>query len=155
MENSANVRFYVTAHGYIENDGAWKTNIYSIPVIGGGDGGAFTTGHDMDRFWGALMECRLLSREYTEMLLAPRIQHNEYIHYGYGIWIVIMQQRIFKYFVMGSDPGVEMHSSMYPKTGMRAHILANVEHSAGTISRRLDEVILSSENEEHTGQSQL
>ncbi|BFH63094.1 serine hydrolase domain-containing protein [Paenibacillus azoreducens] len=144
-----------TAHGYIDNDGEWKTNIYSIPVIGGADGGAFTTGQDMNRFWGALMEYRLLSRDYTEILLSPQIKQNEHIHYGYGVWIVVKQQRIFKYFVMGSDPGVEMHSSVYPKTRMRAHILANVEHSAGMIARRLDEVIFSSENEEHAEQSQL
>jgi CubicO group peptidase (beta-lactamase class C family) len=41
------------ATGYLRPVGPgepWRTNIYSIPVIGGADGGAFATAADLDRF---------------------------------------------------------------------------------------------------------
>jgi CubicO group peptidase (beta-lactamase class C family) len=51
-----------TALGYIYNpDGTWKTNIYSLPVIGGSDGGAFVTANDMVKLWNALMNYQLLT----------------------------------------------------------------------------------------------
>ena len=45
-----------TAHAYIEDeDGGWRTNQYAVPIVGGPDGGAFTTAADMGRFWGTLL----------------------------------------------------------------------------------------------------
>ncbi|MDZ5035194.1 serine hydrolase domain-containing protein, partial [Clostridium perfringens] len=40
------------AYGYEENsDGTLKTNIFSIPIIGGGDGGVFVTANDISKLW--------------------------------------------------------------------------------------------------------
>src|SRR5690606_18248653 len=36
-----------TAFGYIEEEGAWRTNHYAIPIRGGADGGAYVTAGDM------------------------------------------------------------------------------------------------------------
>lgn len=58
-----------TALGYIDRpDGTWKTNIYSLPVKGGADGGAFVTVVDMVKLWDALFNFQLLSEEYTNGL---------------------------------------------------------------------------------------
>lgn len=65
-----------TAIGYIDGDQTWKTNMYSLPIKGGPDGGAFTTVHDLARFWDALFHYQLLSQQYTEILLTPHI-HEE------------------------------------------------------------------------------
>lgn len=132
-----------TAFGYINSGLTWKTNIYSVPIVGGPDGGAFTTAHDLSKFWSALMDNRLLSKPLTEKMLTPLIKDNDYIHYGYGVWILIINNEIFKYFVMGSDPGVEMQSSMYPKSKLYAHILANIDNGAGSIATKIDEHIQS------------
>ena len=44
-----------TALGYIDaEDGSWRTNVYNLPVVGGPDGGAFSTAPDIARFWSAL-----------------------------------------------------------------------------------------------------
>ncbi|UVI29200.1 serine hydrolase domain-containing protein [Paenibacillus spongiae] len=131
-----------TAWGYIDSGSTWRTNMYSIPIVGGPDGGAFTTVHDMRIFWTALMDNRLLSKHMTEIMLTPHIQDNEFIHYGYGVWIVMVSNKIFKYFVMGSDPGVEMQSSIYAESKLQAHILANINSGAGAIATRIDELIL-------------
>ncbi|MCY9543990.1 hypothetical protein M5X02_25450, partial [Paenibacillus alvei] len=64
--------------GYIDNYGkTWKSNIYSVPIKGGPDGGAFTTVHDLGRFWDALFDHQLLSKEYTTILLTPHIKDND------------------------------------------------------------------------------
>lgn len=45
-----------TALGYIDlPNGKWKTNIYSLPVKGGSDGGAFVTVSDMAKLWDSLI----------------------------------------------------------------------------------------------------
>ncbi|MFD0589100.1 serine hydrolase domain-containing protein [Paenibacillus sp. GCM10027627] len=114
-----------TALGYIESDAGWRVNWYDLPIVGGPDGGAYTTVQDMDLFWEALLNHRLLSRDMTETMLASKAQSDESIHYGYGVWIVVREGAIFKYFVMGGDPGVAMRSSVYVKSRARAHVISN------------------------------
>lgn len=132
-----------TAVGYIDNGITWSSNIYSIPVIGGPDGGAFTNVHDIEKFWNALMSNLLLSKSMTELMLSPHISENEYIHYGFGVWILIINNEIFKYYIMGSDPGVEMQSSVYTKLNTQVHILSNNSSGARVIATKIDEIIYS------------
>src|SRR5699024_9827384 len=67
-----------TAIGYIElPDDAWKTNIYSLPVKGGADGGAFVTVSDMEKLWDALFNYKLLREDLTNKLLTPYTQEEE------------------------------------------------------------------------------
>lgn len=130
-----------TAIGYIDEDQTWKTNIYSLPIKGGPDGGAYTTVHDLDRFWDSLSNYQLLSQAYTEILLTPHIQEDSQTYYGYGVWILMFDDTVFKYFVMGSDPGVIMQSSIYAKSKIHAHIIGNINKGAGMIASKIDEVI--------------
>ncbi|WP_160036934.1 serine hydrolase domain-containing protein [Paenibacillus sp. An7] len=129
-----------TALGYIDEDQCWRTNIYSLPINGGPDGGAYTTVKDLKIFWNALLESDLLNTHYTKLLLTPHAQENEFIHYGYGVWILKINNEICKYFVMGSDPGVSMQSSVYTN-GLHAHILGNTNVDTGEIARKIDEEI--------------
>jgi CubicO group peptidase (beta-lactamase class C family) len=47
--------------GYTDNGkGGLKTNIYSVPIIGGGDGGAYTTASDMYLFGDSLLNGKFL-----------------------------------------------------------------------------------------------
>lgn len=120
-----------TALGYIDNeDGTWRTNHYAIPIQGGPDGGAFVTAPDFLKLWDALLDHRLLRADMTARLLTPHIQVNDHGYYGYGIWIQTDSRRdVFKYHVMGYDPGVSFHAAYYPKTGMRTAVCSN--HSDG------------------------
>ena len=53
-----------TAQSYIQNaDGTWRSNIYAVPIVGGPDGGAYTTAADMAHFWQALLTHKLLTRK--------------------------------------------------------------------------------------------
>ncbi|MFD0712160.1 serine hydrolase domain-containing protein [Paenibacillus sp. GCM10027626] len=120
-----------TAIGYVGNDDNWKTNIYSIPIVGGPDGGAYPTVYDLVKFWNSLMRNRLLSKSLTEQMLYPHAQDSEYIHYGYGVWITIINNEIFKYFVMGGDPGVVIQSSYYPALKAEAHFFGKCRKRSG------------------------
>ncbi|MQR94431.1 serine hydrolase domain-containing protein [Fictibacillus phosphorivorans] len=132
-----------TATGYIENsDGTWKTNIYSLPVKGGADGGAFVTAYDMSKFWRALMGYQLLNERNTRQLLTPYTQVNDTGFYGYGIWIKKdIENNIFKYHVMGYDPGVSFHSAHYPDVSINVVICSNKSDGAFDIMKVIEEEV--------------
>jgi len=63
-----------TAYAYIRNpDGTWRTNVFAIPIVGGPDGGAYTTAPDMAQFWKALMGKTLLSDGMAALFLDAQI----------------------------------------------------------------------------------
>jgi len=132
-----------TALGYIDEGQSWRTNIYSVPVKGGPDGGAFVTVKDMESFWQALFAHKLLQPQFTALLLTPHTQDNDALHYGYGVWILKRDEKIFKYFVMGFDPGVSMQSAVY-SNGYHFHIIGNSNRGTGAVASRMDELIASS-----------
>ncbi|MEN1936441.1 serine hydrolase [Paenibacillus sp. 102] len=130
-----------TAYGYIDNkDGTWRTNTYSIPIKGGADGGAFITPSDMIKFWKALFNHQLLSKEYTDTLLHSQIHVKDGTDYGYGLWISKSERSIIKYHVMGYDPGVSFHSAFYPKSGIMAAILSNKSSGAFEVMKGIEEI---------------
>ncbi|WP_062047397.1 serine hydrolase [Bacillus sp. JCM 19034] len=133
-----------TALGYIElPNGKWKTNIYSLPVKGGADGGAYITVHDMDDLWDALISNQLLTEEYTNKLLTPHVSTKTIgSFYGYGIWIDKNDHDIFKYHVMGYDPGVSFHSAFYPQKSIKAVICSNKSEGAYEMMKEIEEEIL-------------
>jgi CubicO group peptidase (beta-lactamase class C family) len=132
-----------TAYAYIRNaDGTWRTNFFAVPVVGGPDGGAYTTATDMSRFWRALTEQRLLGSETTELMLTPHVETGEdspCSHYGYGIWIEKMGAAIRKYFVEGFDPGVAMRSAFYPEHNLVFTMLGNTSRAMWPLFREIEE----------------
>ncbi|WP_010098245.1 serine hydrolase domain-containing protein [Ornithinibacillus scapharcae] len=131
-----------TAIGYIDDEeaGTWKSNIYSIPIKGGADGGAFTTVEDMMTFWKVLKDHTLLTKETTEQLLTPHALSDENEYYGYGIWIDKADDKITKHHVMGYDPGVSFHAAVYVD-GTELVILSNKSVGAYGIMLAIEEVL--------------
>ncbi|WP_226646014.1 serine hydrolase domain-containing protein [Mesobacillus subterraneus] len=131
-----------TALGYIDSpDGSWKTNIYSLPVKGGSDGGAYVTVEDMSKLWIALFGQLLLKEEILNKLLNPHVQVNETGYYGYGVWIKKQDDDIFKYHVMGYDPGVSFHSAYYPAAETIATVCSNKSSGAYDILEVIEETL--------------
>ncbi|MGM9932827.1 serine hydrolase domain-containing protein [Pradoshia sp.] len=129
-----------TALGYIDYpDGNWKTNIYSLPVKGGADGGAYVTVNDMAKLWDALMNDQLLSEEFTRQLFTPYIKTRDDQFYGYGVWIDKNDDGIFKYHIMGYDPGVSFHSSFYPRSSIKTVVCSNRSKGAYAILKAIEE----------------
>lgn len=133
-----------TAYGYIENelDGSWKANIYSIPIVGGPDGGAFVTAPDMIKFWKGFFEFRLLSNDYIQKLTTDYIYAEDDDYYGYGIWINKKNNEVFKYHLMGGDPGVSFRSSVYPQYDIQSVVIGNKEYGGYVITKEIENWML-------------
>ena len=131
-----------TASGYIDMpDGNWKTNIYSLPVKGGSDGGAYVTVEDMTKLWKELLGQLLLKEETLNKLLTPHVKVNETGYYGYGVWIKKQDDDILKYHVMGYDPGVSFHSAYYPAAQTIATVCSNKSSGAYDIMVTIEETL--------------
>jgi len=120
-----------TATGYIDEEGGtWRTNVYSLPVQGGSDGGAFTTVPDMHKFWDALLGRRLLGEELTARMLTRHAADKDGDGYGYGVWVDMADGRAERIHVMGYDPGVSFHSAIYPSSGAVFTAVSNKSQGA-------------------------
>ena len=77
------------ALGYVKvGEQTWRTNVHHLPVIGGGDGGIYTTAADMHQFWTALFAGRIVPEELVAQMTrehSPASEH-EYA-YGLGFWL--------------------------------------------------------------------
>ncbi|PFA67669.1 penicillin-binding protein [Bacillus sp. AFS015802] len=116
-----------TAYGYIdEPEDSWRTNVFSIPIQGGADGGAYVTGPDMISFWESLLTNKLLSERGTKLISKSHAKVKEGVDYGYGMWL----NQPDKHHVMGYDPGVSFHSAYYPEKDIKAVVLSNKSSGA-------------------------
>lgn len=132
-----------TAIGYIDSDTppGWRSNIFAIPIIGGGDGGAYVTAPDIGRFWQALLGNQLLPVAATQRMLSPHVTADAETAYGYGIWMARDSTGAWKYRMIGGDPGVCYTSTCYPAQDMQIIVLGNVSRGAWNIARALEELV--------------
>lgn len=117
-----------TAIGYTDNGkGGLKANIYSVPIIGGGDGGAYTTAEDMYLFWNALLNGEILAPHTVQAMCTPQVKTGEdsNAYYGYGVWLDTCNESVIKIHVMGGDPGVSFRSAYYPNDKIVCTVLCN------------------------------
>lgn len=109
-----------TALGYLENG---RTNVFHLPVIGSGDGGAYTTAEDLARFWQALVAGRIISSETVETMTAIRqILPSEQRQYGLGFWLAAEGNIIM---LEGLDAGVSAQTAFDRRTGVIGSALSN------------------------------
>ncbi|MBE1499966.1 CubicO group peptidase (beta-lactamase class C family) [Amycolatopsis lexingtonensis] len=116
-----------TATGYLE-DG--RTNVFSLPVVGHGDGGIYSTAPDIRKFWTALFDGRIVPRRWVDRL--PRADR-----YGLGFWL----PRPGVVHLDGGDPGVTFWSSHAPSSGVTATLISNDHRGGGPLLKRLDEFL--------------
>jgi len=79
-----------TANGYVKTESGWRTNIYNLPIVGAGDGGAFVTVEDMKKFWISLFSYKIIDKELLEIFMQPSKKEkysNTDIYYGHGFYI--------------------------------------------------------------------
>ena len=131
-----------TAIGYIEADGGWRTNVYNLPVVGGPDGGAFSTVADMASFWSALDRNLIVGREWRERFLRPRVPTpTPGVFYGLGVWI---HQRLggpLLHYVEGADAGVGFMSVHGGDGAITYTVACNAPPGGNEIVDVLDEAI--------------
>jgi CubicO group peptidase (beta-lactamase class C family) len=131
-----------TALGYLpdKGDGIIRTNVFLLPIRGGGDGGAYVTAPDMAKFWDALLGDQLVSKGMRERML--RIQATDAAdptnHYGYGVWITTdAAGQITRYAAIGGDQGVAFASALLPQHDTLVTILSNTKGPTWAIYERV------------------
>ncbi len=75
------------ALGYVEVDDQWRSNVLHLPVVGGGDGGAYTTTAEMASFWRALQGGRILPGSVVDWMTTAVSENEAGWWYGRGFWL--------------------------------------------------------------------
>jgi CubicO group peptidase (beta-lactamase class C family) len=110
-----------TATGYLKD--RQTSNIYNLPLRGGGDGGMFSTSADLRSLWEALLTYKILSRELTDTFLATHHRFDDTRGYGCGIYKRLDNSM---YAIVGGDAGVGFDSRYLGAQKMTASILSNI-----------------------------
>jgi CubicO group peptidase (beta-lactamase class C family) len=111
-----------TAVGYLPSG---RTNVYSTPVVGGGDGGAFATAADLDRFLRWLDPALLV----PQVPVAPPTGTLPGIDMGLGV-LVYQDGR---YGHGGGDPGVETLAHGWRGRDLTYVVLGNTEGTVDAV----------------------
>jgi CubicO group peptidase (beta-lactamase class C family) len=117
-----------TAIGYLED--RRTTNIYHLPLRGGGDGGMFTTTDDLRSFWDSLFSNRILSAELTKTYLNTHYRFNDTDGYGCGIY-KRLDDSMFS--IVGGDAGVGFDSRYLVQGKLTVNILSNITNGENAI----------------------
>jgi CubicO group peptidase (beta-lactamase class C family) len=123
-----------TALGYLDAHGP-RTNVFHLPVLGTGDGGAYTTVADCSSFWRALFEGRIVPGERVAEMTRPR-SDAEWARYGLGFWLDAKTDEVF---LEGCDTGVSFRSVHAPSTGLTYTVISNTSDGAWPLLRLLRE----------------
>jgi CubicO group peptidase (beta-lactamase class C family) len=126
-----------TALGYLEIDGAWRTNVFHLPVRGSGDGGVYTTVADIRSLWTALFAGRIVSPDRVREMVRPRSDPpDEPNRYGLGFWLHATTDAVI---LVGSDAGVSFRSVHEPHLDLTHTVISNMTGGAWPIARFLEE----------------
>ncbi len=125
------------ALGYLHPEGhedQLRTNVLHLPVVGGGDGGIFTTAADVLTLWRALDDGRVVAPEtWVEMRRVRSTAEDR--AYGLGVWLD--EDSVY---LTGSDTGASFISQHLPGR-FTWSVLGNATDGAWPVSRRLDELL--------------
>ena len=126
------------ALGYLTVDGP-RTNVFHLPVVGSGDGGAYSTVEDLSRLWAALHAARIVSPEGLAEMLRPHSDWpEEDRRYGLGFHLHATSDTAW---LEGSDAGVSFASVHRPASSTTYTVISNWTDGAwpvvGAISEQL------------------
>jgi len=113
------------ATGYLprRGDAPWRSNVMSVPVVGGGDGGCFLTADDATRFARALGEGTLLGGEVARLMRTPGPRIDADASMGHGVYL--LEDGAIGH--DGGDPGVEAYVRYDVPTDATVVVLCNGE----------------------------
>src|SRR4026209_1902024 len=125
-----------TALGYVEVDGAWRSNVLHLPVRGSGDGGIYSTAADMSSFWRAFFAGRIVSTDWVSEMVRPRSdapKHSK--RYGLGFWLHASNDSVL---LEGYDAGVSLRSGHDRGADVTVTVISNMSDGAWPILRHLE-----------------
>lgn len=129
-----------TALGYLpDGAGGFRTNVFALPVIGGGDGGAFSCAGDVASFWQGLLANRFLGPALTAEVLKVQAESPAGDRYGMGVWLSRSSPQVA--ILDGSDPGVGFVSYHHTVTGRTLTVFANTDAKLGSALGELAQLV--------------
>jgi CubicO group peptidase (beta-lactamase class C family) len=124
-----------TALGYVEVDGAWRTNVFHLPVRGSGDGGIYSTVADIHSLWTGFVAGKIVSPEWVKEMVRPRSDAGRK-RYGLGFWLDASTEAVI---LEGMDAGVSFRSTHDPRSELSFTVISNTTDGAWPIARYLIE----------------
>lgn len=127
------------ALGYLDDEGD-LVNTLHLPVLGNGDGGAFTTAADLHRFWLALLDGRIVSRATVDAMMRPRHDvPDEGLRSGMGLWLHATHPALV---LEGYDAGASFRSTHLIAARTTVSVLGNSSEGAwpviGALAKAVD-----------------
>jgi CubicO group peptidase (beta-lactamase class C family) len=127
------------ALGYLEIDGAWRTNVFHLPVRGTGDGGIYTTAADISTLWRAFFAGQIVSTHWVGEMVRPRSDvPTESRRYGLGFWLHASTEKVM---LVGGDAGVSFHTTHDPRSRHTHTVISNTTGGAWPIARYFERLI--------------
>lgn len=127
-----------TSYGYIydKENNNWRTNIFSLPILGGSDGGIYTCAEDLNKLWRAVFSTILFSEDILKLFLKPQSVMNEAVSYGLGVYRFNHGEKLF-YYAVGGDAGVSFFTAYLPEKKIVISALNNTEINAYPLINRM------------------
>lgn len=131
-----------TAFGYTGDGEPQRTNIFSLPVIGGSDGGLFTCAEDLNTLWRSLFAGRILSESMLQSFLKPQMVYgDEGKSYGLGVYRYDKNGNT-AYYAVGGDFGVDFFTAYFPGPNVTASALCNTDDGNQLLDALFDEILI-------------
>ncbi|MFN8196033.1 MAG: serine hydrolase domain-containing protein [Nocardioidaceae bacterium] len=109
----------------------WRSNVFSLPPLGGPDGGAFLTATEITTFLHAYARDEVVPG-LRDRMVAPAGTDADGDHYGYGVWILGDAPEGWIGH-SGFDPGFECEGWHRRATDTTLAMTANVNHASAEI----------------------
>jgi len=138
-----------TALGYLVERGENKTNIYNLPIVGSGDGGAYCNLDDLKLFWQNLLDFKIVKKSS----LLPMIRERNRIDKtgsGLGFWIEDEGNFIA---LEGYDAGVSFYSSASRDSEISYTVISNDRSGAWPLLKIIKRVLLQRGASHNAGKS--
>jgi CubicO group peptidase (beta-lactamase class C family) len=126
------------ALGYLDGEGL-RTNVLHLPVRGNGDGGCYTTLHDMHRFWKAFVSGDIVPPHWVSTMIEARsTDPDSGERYGLGVRTLPDVEVIA---LEGCDAGVSFRTDHDPATGTEFVVLSNTADGAWPLVKVLEDAL--------------
>ncbi|SIT76511.1 serine hydrolase [Microbacterium sp. RU33B] len=130
------------ATGYLRDDPAsLRTNVLHLPVRGNGDGGGFSTGPDLSRFFRSLVDGRIVGSELAAEMARPRsTDEGEGLRYGLGLYLDLEGPGLL---LEGYDAGSSIRTRFDPETRTTVTVVSNTSEGAWGVVHHWSELLAS------------
>ena len=133
------------ASSYLVDDDppeAWHSNIYSVPAGAMPDGGMITTCGDIVRFIGALTGGEIVSPDSLSLMLTPHGSEEDSPEaYGYGMELVVVEDRVTIIGHGGADPGVSTMLAHFVEENISIVVLCNHDRGSWAVIQELERAL--------------